>query len=153
MTRDFTQRPLTDNERKQNVVFTFVAAYARMYELRCDPNLYESEVQEMLKLVDWWDNKLTEKQRDKIIKCVIKYGSTDVGVPQHKEESVLVLMCTYGRMLYLRSIEKKNYQESEESKRAEYEWALLPESLQFDIVKWVKAYFLHYDHPLMMDQI
>lgn len=153
MPRDYKDRPLTANEKKQQIVFTFVSAFARMYELRTDPNLYESEVDEMQKLINWWDNLLSEKQRDKILACVKKYGDSDVGRPEQFEESQLVLICTYGYMMYLRSIEKRSYAQNEAWKRAEYEWASLPEGLQFDIVKWVKAYFMHYDHPLMLQQI
>lgn len=153
--RDYTKRPLTDTEKRQNLVFTFVSAYARMYELKIDPDLYEAEIDELRKLDNWWHKILTEKQRDKIRNVVLSYGSGDPGVPQHKEESMLLLLCTYARMVELRSIDKRRRTRAqhEESRRLEFEWGNLPESLQFDIVKWVKAYFQHYDHPLLLEMI
>lgn len=133
------------HKQKVLVALTLVCAMARRTELIYDVTATDSEIAERDRLNKWWNEDLNEKQRTKIETWMRRHAEEDMGTPQHSQESMLILVSSYCRMLQLRYQLKKGYQENEWSKRLEYEWNMLGQAGQFKVVSWIKEGYRDYD--------
>lgn len=133
------------HKQKVLVALTLVCALARRTELTYDFTATEGEQAERDRLNKWWDEQLNEKQRTKIETWMRRHAEEDTGNPEHSQELILIEVSKYCRMLQLRYQLDKGRQERDWSKRLEYEWNLLGQSGQFEVVSWVKELYRGYD--------
>lgn len=144
--------PLTDEQKKQMVILSFLAAYCRYRELECDRDKYPSEIMEYEKLKKWWNGSLNEKQRDKIQRWVRDLRNNP-GTPQNMEQVMMVAISDYARLCELRNRLVKSRDEREEAKRLEYDWADCDTKARFTIAQWVKELSGGYDNPELIASI
>lgn len=136
-----------DQEDRQCIALTLVAAYARLQTLQVDLDRSDNEETEYRMLIDWWE-KFPLPKKAKVCNLVDQMAGEEVEgisltIGRKKPDRKIILVCiaAYAKMLELRVkhvvniVHKTN--DIETSKRLEYWWSDMDNYRRGVLLNWV----------------